>query len=103
MAHPADETTRSILLHGVVPALSAIAALAVSILADLVCPGTHWTQRAGSIVTILGAYVAFVGTRRSFKVIDGSLYMNFALPYALISIALIVVGTLIWGYADIFL
>ena len=103
MPHPADEPRRLIILHGWLPAFASSLVLGVSVLADLQHPGLHRAQRSGSIITVLGAYVAFVGARRSLKFIDDSLYMNIELPYAVISIALAIVGTLTWGHADLVL
>jgi hypothetical protein len=85
------------------PVCISVLVLAASIYRDLIAPGTHWTQRAGSIVTVTGAYVALVGTKRSFKVIEDSMFMNFSLPYVIIAIALTAIGTLIWGYGDLLL
>jgi len=81
----------------------AVLVLLLSVLADVVRPGMHWTQRAGSIVTVLGGYVAYVDAKRSVKLIDGSLYMNFELPYRLTAVLLVAVGTLVWGYGDLLL
>lgn len=103
MAHPADETRRSIFLHGWLSALLAATVLVVSIVADLLKPGMHWTQRAGSIITVLGAYVAYVDAKRSFKFINGHFYLNFELPYRVIAIVLVVIGTVTWGYGDLLL
>ncbi|MEX0803202.1 MAG: hypothetical protein WD688_07790 [Candidatus Binatia bacterium] len=103
MSHPVDETKREVFLHGWLPALAAIVVVAVSIVIDLTWPGVHWTQRGGAVVTILGAYVAYRDAKRSFKYINGSMFMNFELPYRPIAVALVVAGTLIWGYGDLVL
>lgn len=103
MPHPADEPRRTVILHGWLPALVSGLAFAASVVADVRHPGLHWTQRSGSIITVLGAYVAFFGAGRSFKFIGDDFYMNFHLPYAVISIVLGIVGTLTWGYADLLL
>lgn len=101
MAHPADESKRDVLLHGWLPAFLAVAVVAISLVADVASPGVHWFQRAGAIVTVLGAYVAYRDAKRSFKYIGGSMYMNFELPYRPIAVGLVVVGTLVWGYGDL--
>jgi hypothetical protein len=58
-SHPAEETNREVFIHGWVPAIVACVVLAASAAADIVKPGMHWAQRAGALVTVLGAYVAF--------------------------------------------
>lgn len=100
--HPADETKRDILVHGIAPALIAIVLMTISTFVDTVDPGEHWLQRSGSIVTILGAYVAYVNATRSIKYIQGGLYLDNELPYRWISVLLVVVGTVVWGYGDKF-
>jgi hypothetical protein len=83
-----------------------IAALifAASVLLDLKCPGTHWAQRSGSIVTALGGYVAYYGVKPAFKLVgDGEFFMNFSLPYPKIAAAMVAAGTLVWGYLDLWL
>ena len=54
-------------------------------------------------MTELGGYVAYVDAKRSVKLIDGSLYMNFELFYRLTAVLLVAVGTLVWGYGDLLL
>ena len=48
-------------------------------------------------MTVVGGYVAYVDAKRSPKFIDGNLYLNQELPYRILSIVLIIVGTLTWG------
>lgn len=103
MAHIADEPRRSMILHGVLPAALAVFVLVASIAMEVSSPGEHWMQRAGSVVTVLGAYVAYIDAKRSVKVFGNDLYLNFELPYRLISIGLVIVGTLVWGYGDLLL
>ena len=103
MSHPADETKKSLFIHGVLPAIVAALVLVASVTADLISPGEHWFQRAGSVTTVLGAYVAYIDASRSFKFIDGSFYINHELPYRIVSVTLVVLGTLIWGYGDLLL
>lgn len=112
-SHPAYEPPRQIFLHGILPALVAVALVMLSVILDLCAmsgwfAGRHWTQRSGSVMAVLGVYVALIDARRSSKVIpltaDGvSLYINPFLPYKAISIALAAIGTVVWGYADLWL
>lgn len=100
ITHPAEETTSSILLHAWLPAIAASIVFAISVIADLASPARHWAQRAGAVITVLGAYV---DAKKSFKFIDGKMFMNFALPYRTIAVVLVVFGTLVWGYGDLLL
>lgn len=100
MSHPADETKREIFVHGWVPCIVAGLVLAVSVFFDFQFPGTHWAQRSGSIITVLGAYVAYRDAKRSIKIIGDDLLMNPHLLYRPISAALVVIGTIVWGYGD---
>jgi hypothetical protein len=59
-------------------------------------------------MAVLGVYVALIDARRSSKAVPltadaVSLYLNPFLPYKWISIALGIIGTAIWGYADLWL
>jgi hypothetical protein len=99
------EIKMAILLYGWLPSLIATCALSVSIWRDLVAPGPHWTQRAGSVVTILGVFVAFVDSNLTtkFNPIDFSNAGRVELPFKYFAIALAGFGTLIWGYGDLWL
>lgn len=103
MIHPANETNKMIFLHGWVPALLALIVLASSVAADLIWPGDHWMMRSGAVVTVLGAYVAYRDAKRTFKEVNGDVYINTMLPYRLISVFLVVIGTFVWGYGDLIL
>ncbi len=103
MMHPADETHRQIFYHGYLPVLIAVFLLILSVIIDLCCPGLHMTQRAGTTIIVLGAYVGYVDVKRNIKIIEGALFINPELPYRPISIILIVFGTFISGYADLIL
>jgi hypothetical protein len=60
-AFAGDETKRLVWFHGGGAVAVAVIALAVSIYLQLehVLPGVHWVSRAGSVVTLSGAYVAY--------------------------------------------
>lgn len=105
MPHPPDETRIDMLLHGWLPVVAALMVLAVSVAVDLTATQVHghWTQRAGSIVTVLGAYVAYRHAKQSMQFVDNNFYINPELPFGPISVAMVVAGTLIWGYADLLL
>ena len=101
MTHPADETKYETFIHGWLPCIIGVGILLISICADLSHPGIHWTQRAGSIITVLGAYVAYRDLKKSIKLIDGNLLMSSELIYRPISFGLVVIGTIVWGYGDL--
>ena len=61
----------------------------------------HWLQRSGSVVTVIGGYVAYIDARQSVKFIDDNMYLNSHLPYKAVAIVLVFLGTLVWGYADL--
>jgi len=73
----------------------------VSLTADLFRIRGYWSQRAGAIVTVVGAYVAYYESRASIKFIDDSLFINTELPYKIASLLLVVFGTFLWGYGDL--
>jgi hypothetical protein len=103
MSHPADEPRREVFVHGWLPTIVAVLVMIVSIAADISHAGVHWTQRAGAVATVLGAYVAYRDAKRSFKHINGQMFTNFELLYRPISLALVGVGALVWGYGDLVL
>jgi hypothetical protein len=100
MSHAADESKNEIFVHGWLPCIGAGIVLAISIVVDLKSPGMHWAQRSGSVITVLGAYVAYRDAKRSIKIIGHDLFMNPHLLYRPISMALVAIGTVVWGYAD---
>ena len=103
MSNPAEETKHEVFFHGWLPLIAAVSVLGVSVIADVSRPGMHWAQRAGSVVTVLGAYVAYRDVKQSVKFINGDLFINPELWYRPISMALVIVGTLVWGYGDLVL
>ena len=73
-----------------------------------------WFQRSGSILVILGAYVEYklISMGDYFDLYDGKYSVPFDMPepYRLsykylsrIALAVIITGTLIWGYGDLLL
>lgn len=57
-------------------------------------------MRSGSVVTILGAYVGFRAATVQIARTQGILSVNTGLPYGWISLFLVIVGGLVWGYGD---
>jgi len=105
MTHHGNESLKAILLHGWFPVVVATIVLAISVTVDLCSPGMHWTQRAGSAVIVLGAYVAYVGVKRGIKYDGalGSISIRIEPKYNAIAAVLVIVGTLLAGYGDLLL
>lgn len=101
MNKPPDETYKEIFLNGYLPAIGSLIILMVSIILDLNMPGFHWTQRSGAVIIVLGAFVAYIDVKRSMKFINSHLYIDPELPYKIIAVTLIVIGTLVSGYGDL--
>jgi len=103
MNHPANETKKELFINGYIPAIGSLIILMVSIMLDIYLSGFHWTQRSGSIIIILGAFVAYIDVKRSMKYLNGHMYIHNELPYKIIAVTLIVLGSLVSGYADLLL
>jgi len=99
--HPADEKFIDIIIHLWIPGILAIIILTVSLLIDYHKIVGYWTQRAGSIVTVIGVYIAYYESKVYMKYIDGSLYINPVLQYKIASFIIVIIGTILWGYGDI--
>lgn len=99
--HPADEKRSSVFIHLWLPVCAACLVLVVSLIVDLLRIRGYWSQRAGAIVTVIGAYIAYYESRASMKFIEGSLFINMELPYKIASLLLVVFGTFLWGYGDL--
>ena len=102
MSRP-KETTKSKIINVAIPSAICLAVFVTSLLLDITNQNSQmfWLQRSGSIITILGAWIAFHESRESMKMVDGSLYIETELPYKYISLIMIAVGTVLWGYGDI--
>jgi hypothetical protein len=103
MTHHGNESLKAILLHGWFPVVVATIVLVISVTVDLRSPGMHWTQRAGSAVIVIGAYVAYVGVKRGIKYALGSISIRIEPKYNAIAAVLVIVGTLLAGYGDLLL
>ena len=99
--HPADESKKSLILNVIMPTIVAVTIMSISFAIDILGTNTIWFQRSGSIMTIVGAYIAFHESRRSIQTIEGQLFINKELPYAWLSIVLLIMGTIVWGYGDL--
>jgi hypothetical protein len=104
--HPGDESKKSVTINVILPTVVAVIVMSISLGMDIFETNTIWFQRSGSIMTIIGAYIAFHEARLSIQTIkdkDGhvQLLINKELPYAWLSIILLFIGTIIWGYGDL--
>lgn len=101
--NPPEETLKSKIINVWVPALSCAGLFAISLFLDLQKPAIEmfWLQRSGAVITILGAWIAFYEAKESFKYINGSIFINNELPYKIMSLILVIIGTVLWGYGDI--
>ena len=102
MSRP-KETIKSKIINVAIPSVICIVVFLISLCLDLSGQNSQmfWLQRSGSIITILGAWIAFHESRESMKMVDGSLYIETELPYRYISLIMIALGTVLWGYGDI--
>jgi hypothetical protein len=107
MAHFGQETTGRKWLHGGVPVLISLIAVAFSCYLDRIHfdvmsqpQSPPWTARSGAIVALCGAYSAFVGSIRTLRREQGINIVNFDLPYPWIGFALLGIGTILWAYGD---
>ncbi len=99
--HPADEKSKDIIFHLWIPVILAVIILTVSLLIDYYKIAGYWTQRAGSIVTVIGVYIAYYESKVYTKYINDTLYINPELQYKIASFIIVIIGTILWGYGDI--
>lgn len=107
-AHPAEETAKSQLLHVWVPCALSLALLIISVILDLCHPETHWTQRSGAVLIVVGAYIAFheARWRERYALTDDDkvvAYYNPEIWYKWLALFLVLVGTMLAGYGDLIL
>ena len=97
------ESIKSIIFNVVIPCLLCLSIFSLSLYLDIENTNNKmfWLQRSGSVITILGVWIAFHEARESMKLVDGSLFIETNLPYKYISLSIIIIGTLLWGYGDI--
>ena len=64
----------------------------------------HWTQRAGALVTACGAWVAFRAAYILITRIGSGITRPIIVAfYGWVSVSLVILGTIIWGFADLVL
>jgi len=61
----------------------------------------NWLQRSGTIITILGAWITFYGSKFEMVFTDGTLNINTKLPFNIWSLGIVFVGTILSGYGDL--
>ncbi|EPW1047928.1 hypothetical protein HJ203_22500 [Vibrio parahaemolyticus] len=60
-----------------------------------------WLQRSGAIITILGAWITFYGSKFEMVVTGSTLNINTKLPFNIWSLIIVFVGTILSGYGDL--
>ena len=98
-----EETLRSRVINFWIPLIFGVVVLIVSLVLDItgICGKEYWMSRSGSIITIIGAMIALHDARESYKVAGRNLYVNTKLPYKWVSLVLVIIGTVLWGYGDL--
>ena len=86
------------------PVAVSIAAFAVSLTLDLSHPGKHWLGRSGAIIALCGGVSSYGGAVRIW-VQRGELIRGVysEVPYGKAGLVLGLVGTVLWGYGDLWL
>jgi len=99
------ESTKSKIVHVVIPAVIGAIIFSISLYLDLKTNEVKefWLQRSGSILTLIGAYIAFHDHRKSVQLIETSAHFFTNTKYKYISLFYLLIGTGLWGYGDLFL
>ena len=88
------------------PAIPVIAISDASFYADWIHRGGHhYFARSGALLTLLGAYIAYVGGSVTFRMMDRETSLvdvHLSTRIALLGLAVLVWGTLLWAYGDLF-
>jgi len=61
----------------------------------------NWLQRSGAIITILGAWITFYGSKFEMVMTGNTLNINTKLPFNIWSLVIVFVGTIFSGYGDL--
>ncbi|EGR1514542.1 hypothetical protein K6U44_03860 [Vibrio parahaemolyticus] len=61
----------------------------------------NWLQRSGAIITILGAWITFYGSKFEMVATGSTLNINTKLPFNIWSLIIVFVGTIFSGYGDL--
>ena len=98
-----QESRKSKIINVAIPSIVCLMVFSISLYLDMTRGSQQmfWLQRSGSIITILGAWIAFHESRESMKMINDTLFIEIRLPYRYISLVMICIGTVLWGYGDI--
>ena len=103
------ESTRSKIVHVLIPVVFGAIIFAISLYFDVAAYNVEsneekdfWLQRSGSILTVIGAYITFHDNRKSIQLIKTSAHFFTNTKYKYVSLFYLLVGTGLWGYGDLF-
>lgn len=97
-----DEPKWSVWLHVIIPTISVIWISGISIYLDF-SNGAEYLlfQRSGALIGAVGIYVGFHEASWKLAVKEGEVCINTEIWYQWLSLALGIVGTLVWAYGDL--
>ena len=99
-----DEHVGAIVGYLWAPLAVSLAAFAVSFAIDLHWPGGHFTARSGAIIVLCGAVSTYGGAVRLWiERVKGFKSGVHDVPYGKVGVFLVVVGTVLWAYGDLWL
>lgn len=98
------ESKKSKVIHVLIPALFGAFIFTISLYFDIEDTElkNFWLQRSGSILTVIGAYIAFHENRKSIHQVETRVHLFTNTKYKYISLFYLLVGTGLWGYGDLF-
>ncbi|EHN67932.1 hypothetical protein [Aliivibrio fischeri] len=103
MNSPELTNSKKIMIY--IPVIICLVLLSLSLLMDIYQKQDpqYWLQRSGSVITVLGAWISFYLDDKSidFNEEMGVLNMYTNKGYKILSLIIVFIGTLLWGYGDL--
>ncbi len=97
-----NEPKWSVWFHVIIPTITVICASGLSLYLDFLNNGEYlWFQRSGALMGAAGIYIGFHEVGWKLAVKDGDIFINTEIWYQWLSLALGIIGTLIWAYGDL--